>query len=248
MKIVSKYRIYCNTESIYTYIYKDTTPTACPNNNTHTIDTNTISIIDNVKTNDVNIIQEIVPTNGNYRGESKKMTISQVGKTTEEIVFDQLISVLTITPHATSENHDDSIYLLVTPNTPVGVNTQDSLTSDTVMYVNSTVIENMQKGYYIYIIKNNVEVEVGKCLDFSSENSTITINTPLTEDFTAGSYIGINIYLLYDFILLGGAKYELARKTIGCSSVETNLIVKIIYDNKSVEPNKSFYYHYEYLY
>lgn len=45
-KKILYYRIYCNTEASYTYTWKETTPTVCPNNNAHSIDTNTISILD----------------------------------------------------------------------------------------------------------------------------------------------------------------------------------------------------------
>lgn len=47
-KKVLYYRIYCNTESAYTYVWKESTPSVCPNNNTHSINTETISVIDNV--------------------------------------------------------------------------------------------------------------------------------------------------------------------------------------------------------
>lgn len=48
-KKVFYYRIYCNTESNYVYTWKETTPTACPNNNGHSINTETISILETVK-------------------------------------------------------------------------------------------------------------------------------------------------------------------------------------------------------
>jgi hypothetical protein len=37
-KNLNEYRIYCNTESNYTYTYSDTVPISCPNNGTHSID------------------------------------------------------------------------------------------------------------------------------------------------------------------------------------------------------------------
>ena len=47
-KKVFKYRVYCETESIYVYTWGDSTPTTCPNNNGHTITTSTVSIVDQV--------------------------------------------------------------------------------------------------------------------------------------------------------------------------------------------------------
>lgn len=53
---VNYFRYYCNTESNYVYKWDTVNPSQCPNNNTHTIDSNSITIIDTVKTNDVSII------------------------------------------------------------------------------------------------------------------------------------------------------------------------------------------------
>jgi len=43
---VYKYRLYCMTEDKYVDTWDESTPTACPNNNTHTIISGSISIID----------------------------------------------------------------------------------------------------------------------------------------------------------------------------------------------------------
>ena len=53
---VNYYRVYCQTESNYVYKWDTTTPSTCPNNITHTIDSNTITIIDTVSTTNVSMI------------------------------------------------------------------------------------------------------------------------------------------------------------------------------------------------
>ena len=45
---VYKYRIYCNDESTYNYVWNTTPPTTCPNNNTHVIDNTTITVVDSI--------------------------------------------------------------------------------------------------------------------------------------------------------------------------------------------------------
>jgi hypothetical protein len=52
---VNYFRYYCNTESNYVYKWDTVNPSQCPNNNSHTIDSNSITIIDTVKTNDVSL-------------------------------------------------------------------------------------------------------------------------------------------------------------------------------------------------
>jgi hypothetical protein len=244
---INKYRIYCTTESNYVYTWNDSEPTICPNNIQHSIDDNTITIIDSVENKTVNIIQENKPTGGNFKAESKKIDITQTGLTTYEFSFPYRISVLTITPFSFTENNGDEICLLVTPNTPIGALTANVNVDDTVLYVNNTVSDNVMVGYYIYIIDNNENIEVGFITNIDKLNGTITIDTPISQTFTTGQYIGINIYLLRDFLLYGNQPYELARKTIGSSTVDTDLTVRIIYHNKTND-NKTFRYSYEYLY
>lgn len=45
---VHQYRVYCQTEGAYVYTWGSTAPTTCPHNTGHTIDTNSISIVDTV--------------------------------------------------------------------------------------------------------------------------------------------------------------------------------------------------------
>jgi hypothetical protein len=52
---VNRYRLYCNTESAYVYTWNTTVPTVCPNNNTHSIDTTTITVIDSASNSNVNL-------------------------------------------------------------------------------------------------------------------------------------------------------------------------------------------------
>ena len=53
MATVNHYRIWCNTESTWVYVWGTEAPTVCPNNNTHTIDTNSIAIVKFVSNEEV---------------------------------------------------------------------------------------------------------------------------------------------------------------------------------------------------
>jgi hypothetical protein len=45
MTEVYKYRVFCTTDNKYLYLWSDTEPTTCPENNTHTIDANETQIV-----------------------------------------------------------------------------------------------------------------------------------------------------------------------------------------------------------
>ena len=48
MSTLNRYRIYCDTESDYVYTWDESTPTVCPNNNSHTINSTLTVIVDTV--------------------------------------------------------------------------------------------------------------------------------------------------------------------------------------------------------
>ena len=61
---VYKYRVYCNTEAKNVFTWAESAPTTCPNNTAHTINNNSISIVDKIVSNEVKIQAESVPTGG----------------------------------------------------------------------------------------------------------------------------------------------------------------------------------------
>jgi hypothetical protein len=55
MSAVNRYRVFCETEQINVYTWDTLTPTVCRNNNTHTINTGSIVIVDNINTTQTEI-------------------------------------------------------------------------------------------------------------------------------------------------------------------------------------------------
>jgi len=69
MTTVNQYRIYCNTEADYVYTWAETEPTVCPTDSAHSIDTDSITIVETVtedvsKTTDNFLRVDIQPREG----------------------------------------------------------------------------------------------------------------------------------------------------------------------------------------
>lgn len=75
-KTVYKHRLYCQSESANVYTWSTSTPTTCPNNNTHTIDVNSITVVDSVCENDV------------YANNLKLLPFGEVGTAQKELLFE----------------------------------------------------------------------------------------------------------------------------------------------------------------
>lgn len=121
MSTVYNYRVYCTTDSKYVTTWGTDTPTTCPENNTHTIDQNATTIINQVSTNMVSIEEETIPTNGYYKLEMIKIT-ANVGETKiKDITFSYPINILSFFVSTDSSNQGDIISWYVMPKTTVGV-------------------------------------------------------------------------------------------------------------------------------
>ena len=59
MSTVYKYRIHCVTDNTQEFIWSESTPTACPTNTAHTIDTDSIVIIETREQNVFEVKEEL---------------------------------------------------------------------------------------------------------------------------------------------------------------------------------------------
>jgi len=59
MPTINKYRVFCNTENTFVTTWSINPPTTCPNNNTHNIDTESITIIDSISDIDTSFVSSL---------------------------------------------------------------------------------------------------------------------------------------------------------------------------------------------
>jgi hypothetical protein len=79
MSTVNKYRFFCNTENTHVYTWNTTTPTVCPNNNTHTIDSQSITIVDTVSD------ERAVVVGKTPAGTYNNVSVTQLGQNTNPL-------------------------------------------------------------------------------------------------------------------------------------------------------------------
>lgn len=48
-----KYQIYCETDSKWEYVWRDSPPSICPVNNNHTVNSDTVSVVESINKNDI---------------------------------------------------------------------------------------------------------------------------------------------------------------------------------------------------
>lgn len=230
---INKYRLYCNTESSYVYTWNDISPLKCPNNETHSIDETTITIVDRVSVDTVRINQESILTGGHYRGESKLLNIEANSTGVFDFSWKYNISMLNITFCSGNDSVGDTIEAYGAPNTIIGINTAQINTNANTIYVSDTVLDVVFLGSLISINDGNNIVNLGECINIDKVNKCILLDGNIGNTYNIGSYIYMSACFLKDFKLISSNTYNLGTKSLKSTSVPKDMILRVTYQNVS---------------
>lgn len=238
---VHKYCIWCDTESANVYTWATSTPTVCPNNNTHSINTNLTTIVETVSSNQVEVTSgKIIAqenSDGYFETSHIEMSISSgtPGAITPHDVtwpMDFLLWRTLFTP--TADMVGDYISVVASPNTTIGVLTAPVTPGTTTFNVNSTVTANMMRGFLVNLydgVNNNI---LGRCTNVNVGAGTITVQTATTNSFAAGTtYVQIGIYVLKDIFIADTSIIDIGLKGSKGKTITAGMILRVFYTNNS---------------
>ena len=239
---IKKWRIFCNTENIWSEGWLDNEPTVCFNNNTHEVNVSSIQTLENIEKLEVKIKREDTPTGGNYNIQGYSMIIPPNTDQILPVSWRFPINVLSVHCQSNSSNLGDKLNAISRPKTLVGVNTSELQIGQNTVNVNSTVIQNCRIGYDIYI----QDESLGRVTSIDILNSTVSFENTCLNTYTAGSYISIELRIIRDFNL--GYYYGNDFGAFnGNKYIDTGVITNVIYTNNS-GTEKKFCFSVEYLF
>jgi hypothetical protein len=246
---ITHYRIYCNTESEWSYGYlatADGEPTACFNDIAHTVNANSVQPLEVIsnETIKVKIQEEYVPTGGNFRCEGKKFTIAANTTTSQTVSWPYNISVLQSFFTSTAEQEGNILDVVTGPATVVGTLTSSIASGVTVLPVSLTVIQNMNLGYEVLIGSDLL----GEVISIDENALTLTIGTATGSAYTEGAYVKLQVINIKNFEITGEShRVAIGASKTGGKHLPANLPVKLTYQNNT-NTEIVFRYQIEYLY
>lgn len=249
MSSVNQYRIFCNTESKFVTCWSQIPVSTCPNNNTHTVDTETLTIINTIEQSSVVVVPPST-TAGNYRAEGKQMSIegSTTGTVTMSWPYD--IAVISANLLIGPDNEGDIINCYIGANTTIGAIIISAAIGDTILTVSPTVITYLRVGYVVTIVAPDGSAieDLGDCINIDPITFKITVSNPLTSAFTPGSYIQMTAHNLKN-INLGASPTCIKFSAVGSGAtyIPKNTVTKVTYQNLGTTP-KIFNFIAEYLF
>lgn len=233
MTTVNKYRIWCNTEADYVYSWSETEPTTCPTDPAHSINTSLTTIVDTVETSRV-IVEDY--TVGYFETSHVVMNIpvgtpGDIEEIDIEWPMDILLWRTILKP--TSDMIGDFITVVAGPETTIGVAAATVNVSDTTISVNSTVTDNIWRGFLV-TLDDTVNKDVcGRCTDVDKIAGTISFQTATANSFAAGTPVKISIYVLDAIELIDTDSIDIGLKGIKGKTLSKGTKLRIYYTNNS---------------
>ena len=232
-----KYSVWCITEQalVFSYGFQEEPLTVCPHNDTHIIDTNSITPQESFTVNSVFIEDEKTGTGGRQMNYGYVVTVDAATPGAKQrIIINtppfQVISLnITINPGA--ENVDDCIDILTAPDTTVGTTTSVVNIGDTLIPVSGSVINNIDVGFRVKIVNGVNNEELGFVLAIDVGNSTITIQTPSTASYPAGSLIQMSIPRVIKYKIRSNHPITFGDKASGSALLPISLPTAVDYYN-----------------
>ena len=224
--LIYKWTLFCITEACNVLATQKNIPTVCPNNSAHTIQTTgmTYEIEEGVSA-------LLDPTKNQGYYSAKGINFSCGANTTTTYDFSIPYDIILLSGTVLSEdfNQGDNLTILMTPDLPVGGVTANANIGDTIINISPTAVTYFCKGMCVqfgdavnYIITN-----------INIVNSTMSLSTPLTSAYPAGSVTYRNIRLLDNITLSSSSNLMLGTQNPSHTYVPANYIFRFLYTNNT---------------
>lgn len=248
---VNQWRIYCNTESAWSYGWLadgSAAPTTCFNNTAHTVNLNSPSIVNSISQDIVKISQEKVSTQGNFINETFSFTAAGSTTTTSSIQFPYTINLLAVFIRVSSNNIGDTFSATVDPGV-YGTITSSLAIGVTVIPVDSTIINDFNIGYGMKLtrLSDNTTQDLGVVTAIDNNAVTITVTNATTQTFNLGDKVSIYIWGIRNMIFVNAETIDVGRSVLGSTYIPSEAIIYPKYVNNGLSA-KTMVYTLEYLY
>lgn len=243
MTQVNEYRLYCYTEVTNVLGWGQTAPTACYHNTEHSIDLDSIVIVDSVDDDIVqaNIIEENIPTGERYQVRQFHI-VPTTGSDWQTFNFSNPIdvSVKKGTVYLQDSCVGDEMNCHMSPDTIIGTITADVAAEATEISVSETVINNIFVGAEVKLYDGVNQDDVGFVISIDTDNNKITVETATINSFAAATptYVQMTVCFVHDIEIINNSTIELGENAIKAFHWPSNTVLRVKYKNNNAQAKK----------
>lgn len=215
---LSSYKVFCVTENIdvYTYGYQEAPPTVCPHNNTHTINTSTIAVVNTYTIPGNFILTDTSGTNGNsvVYGLNSEFQGSSPG-TLEESTINALpynVKVSTITINPGPENYFDVVSIYMPHNVTIGSLASGVSPGSYTIAVDGPTYSSVNVGYLLKLTEGSTTEEFQTVIGKNSLTQELTLSSPTVNSYSAAAVVSMSIPRIVDLLLNSSSRITLGSR------------------------------------
>lgn len=237
MTTVNKYQIYCITEATWKTVWAEEAPTVCPTDSAHTVNLDSVAIINTVNSLEVTVKQ---PTDGYFIVEGYQFPFEACTPGEVQVAnysFDETILLWKTSFNVSESMLGDEFSIVINPDTVIGGITAMADIDDTVIHVTSTVTDNVTTGMYVTLDADGSPpyTNICKILAIDKDAGTITIKSPLTESFPPGSIVYLIMYMAKNIALDSTYPSEYGEKGFAAKQIPKGTLLRLYYTNNNGE-------------
>ena len=247
---VTNYRIYCNTETSWVSGWGTEAPTVCYNNNTHSVNFNSVQEIDSITESVVTIKEEKTgQTGGHFSVETIPMYIDADETKIMTVSWPFPINVFALEFQTENKQHHDVADICINPETTIGTLVADVASSGTIIEVSDTVMYYAKVGFEITLADGINSNFMGRIISVDTVNNRLTMETATPDAFLASTptLVKLTVHMLRSYVFGTAGPVILGESKIGGSYVPANSVIQLRYENKTSE-SKTWLLTVEHLY
>ena len=235
VQTVYQYQLYCNTEATYVTTYQTSTPTVCPNNIAHSINTDSITILDTISNDIVKVQQETTTTGGHFKCHTRVINITTTGTVTSDLTWPFVVTPLSVYFITTSDHVGDNFEINIAPDTTVGNITANVASSATTVTVSAGAITAFKVGYYLTLADGTNTDDMGRVTVVNTATNQLTAETPTTHSFLAitPTLVKLTIKPVVDYEIGPAGAYTIGVSNLQGNSVPANTTIRWKYTSNS---------------
>lgn len=217
--------MFCETEGVNIQVSHRHKPTTCPNNNNHIIDPDSIryNIVPEIP-----ILSDPTKNQGYYSVNTVSFNCPANTTTTYDYSFDYDIVLIGGSVLCENVNQGDVLTVCLTPELVVGIITSPVSIGDTIINVNSTVIDYIFKGMEIVLGSEKYKI---KNVDILT--STLELCTSATAAYTVMTYVRRNVYVLNQILLPSNRNLNFGTLNPSQTFIPAGYLFRFIYTNNN---------------
>lgn len=236
--MLNKFRVYCKTENVFQTVWATVPPTKCPANENHDIDTDTITVLETMKRNNVIINNVDEGTRGYFMVETKSFDVPAQAESAFTFTYPYPVAVYRAFVRTGEEHNGDSMSIVIAPDTPIGVLIESAQQNTNIIKVSDTVLQNIVPGFGLSLTNGTSYQDMGFVGTIDYTKKEITMQNTTTQSFAAGSYVLLNIHIVKNLQTPYPDKYLMGSGVVSGKPIPPNTQTMVRYKNYSGNAKK----------